>query len=181
MNLRSQAHGDLKPITDAPLPISPLPHQPHLPLNLIPEIEISPIERMHPHIPVLPTTRVPPPQRIHRDRIQRAEMPLDAADLVLEDLVVEAGFELALPAGGGGDVHGGLAAAEDDEGLLGGDGGGVEGGVRGVGFQRGEIAGGEELGGWEGWVSIWVERRGWRGREQGGSDEPWRSCLWRRL
>lgn len=89
---------------------------------------------MHPHVPVLPATRVPPPQRIHRHRVQRAEMPLYAPDFVLEDLVVEAGFELALPRGGGGDVHGGLAAAEDHKGFLGGDGGGVEGGVGEVGF-----------------------------------------------
>lgn len=72
-------------------------------------------------------------------------MPLHAADLVFEYLVVEAGFEFALPGRGGGDVHGGLAAAEDHEGFLGGDGGGVEGGVGGVGFQRGEVAGGDEL------------------------------------
>ena len=124
-------------LSSSPIPqslTSPFPHQPHLPLHLVPEIEIPPIERMHPHIPVLAATRIPPAQRVHRDRVQRAEMALDAADLVLEDLVVEAGFEFALPAGGGGDVHGGLAAAEDDEGFLGGDGRGVEGGVGGVGF-----------------------------------------------
>ena len=91
-------------------------------------------------------------------------MPLDAADLVFEDLVVEAGFEFALPAGGGGDVHGCLAAAEDDEGLLGGDGGGVEGGVGGVGFQGGEIAGGEELGGM---VSICAKEKGGGGNSRG--------------
>lgn len=119
---------------------------------------------MHPHIPILAATRIPPAQRIHRDRVQRAEMPLDAADLVLEDLVIEAGFELALPAGGGGDVHGRLAAAEDDEGFLGGDGGGVEGGVGGVGFQGGEIAGGEELGGL---VVSFV----WEGKGGGAGDE----------
>lgn len=89
---------------------------------------------MHPHVPVLPTTRVPPPQRIHRHRVERAEVPLYAADFVLEHLVVEAGFEFALAGRGGGDVHGGLAAAEDHKGLFRGDGGGVEGGVGGVGF-----------------------------------------------
>lgn len=72
-------------------------------------------------------------------------MALDTPDLVFEDLVVEAGFELALAGGGGGDVHGGLAAAEDDEGFLGGYGGGVEGGVGGVGFYDVEVAGGDEL------------------------------------
>ena len=48
--------------------------------------------------------------------------------------MVEAGFEFSLPAGSGGDVHGGLAAAEDHEGFFRGDGGGIEGGVGGVGF-----------------------------------------------
>jgi len=57
--------------------------------------------------------------------------------------VVEAGFEFALARGGGGDVHGCLAAAEDDEGLFGRDGGGVEGGVGGVGFYDVEVAGGD--------------------------------------
>lgn len=136
----------MKFVTHPPLSLPlPLPHQPHLPLHLIPEIEIPPIKRMHSHIPVLPATRIPSPQRIHRHRVQRAEMPLHAADLVFEYLVVEAGFEFALPGRCGGDVHGGLAAAEDDEGFLGGDGGGVEGGVGGVGFQEGEVAGGDEL------------------------------------
>lgn len=59
--------------------------------------------------------------------------------------MIEAGFEFALPAGGGGDVHGGLAAAEDHERFFGGDGRSVEGGVGGVGFQGGEVAGGDEL------------------------------------
>ena len=115
-------------------PPLPLPHQPHLPLHLIPEIKIAPVERMHSHVPVLPATGVPSTQRIHRHRVQRAEMTLHAADLVFEYFVVEAGFEFALPGRGGGDVHGGLAAAQDHKGLFGGDGGGVERGVGGVGF-----------------------------------------------
>ena len=112
----------------------PLPHQPHLPLHLVPKIKIPPNKRMHPYIAVLAAARVPPPERVHRHRVQGPKVPLDAPDFVLEDLVVEAGFELALAGGGGGDVHGGLAAAEDHEGFLGRDGGGVEGGVGGVGF-----------------------------------------------
>lgn len=72
-------------------------------------------------------------------------MPLYTADLVFEYLVVEAGFELPLPTGGGGDVHGGLAASEDHEGFFRGDGGRIEGSIGGVGFKGGEIAGGDEL------------------------------------
>ena len=56
--------------------------------------------------------------------------------------MVEAGFEFSLAGGRRGDVHGGLAAAEDHEGLFRRDGGCVEGGVGGVGFYEGEVAGG---------------------------------------
>lgn len=72
-------------------------------------------------------------------------MSLDSSDFVFEDLVVEAGFEFALARGCGCDVHGCLAAAKDDEVLLWGNGGGVEGGVGYVGFEEGEVAGGDHL------------------------------------
>lgn len=117
-------------------------HHPHLPLNLIPKIIIPPIEMMHPHIPILPSTRIPSPQWIHSYRIQRPEMALHTPDLVFEDFVVEARFEFSLAGGRGGDVHGGLTAAEDYEGFFGGDGGGVEGCVGGVRFYYCEVAGG---------------------------------------
>lgn len=74
------------------------------------------------------------------DGVEGAEVAPDAADLVLEDLVVEAGLELALAGRGAGDVHGGLAAAEDDEVLARGDACRVQGGV-GLGMRlvgRGE-------------------------------------------
>lgn len=38
-----------------------------------------------------------------------------------------------------------MAAAEDHEGFLGGDGGGVEGGVGNVGFEEFKVAGGDYL------------------------------------
>lgn len=91
---------------------------------------------MHSHIAILPAAGVSPPERIHRDRVQRPEMSLDAPNFVLEDAMVEAGFELALARGGGGHVHGGLAAAEDDEVFLGGDGRRVEGSVGNVCFEE---------------------------------------------
>ena len=78
---------------------------------------------------------------------QGSEVAPHAADLVLEDLVVEAGLELALASAGGGDVHGGLATAENDVVLLGSDTGAVERGVGGVGLQELEVAGGHEAGG----------------------------------
>ncbi len=67
-------------------------------------------------------------------------MAPDAADLVLEDLVVEAGLELALPRGGGGDVHGSLATAEDGVVLLWSEARAVERGIGGVGFEDLEVA-----------------------------------------
>lgn len=61
--------------------------------------------------------------------------------------MVEPRFEFALAGGRGGDVHGGLAAAEDDEGLFGGQGGCVQGGVGGVGFEELEVPRRDQLGG----------------------------------
>jgi len=113
---------------------NPLNLPPHLPLNLISKFEISPVKRMHPHIPILPSTCISPSQGIRCHGVQRPEMPLHAPDLVFEDFVVEARFEFSLARGGGSYVHSGLAAAEDYEGFFGGDGGAVEGGVGGVGF-----------------------------------------------
>ena len=73
-------------------------------------------------------------------------MPLHPPNLILEDLVIEAGLELPLPAARLGDVHGGLPAAQHDERFLRREGGRVEGGFGGVLFQGREVAGGEELG-----------------------------------
>ena len=73
-------------------------------------------------------------------------MATHTADLVLKDLVVEPGLELALPGGGGGDVHGGLAAAEYDKVLLGRDAGAVERRICRVRLEDVEIACRDELG-----------------------------------
>lgn len=89
---------------------------------------------MHPYIPILSSTRIPPTLRIHCNGIQRSKMPFYSTNLLLEDLVIEARFEFPLARGGGGDVHGCLAAAEDHKVLFGGNGGSVERGIRGVGF-----------------------------------------------
>jgi hypothetical protein len=69
----------------------------------------------------------------------------DTANLVFKDLVVEPRLEFTLARGRGGDVHGGLATAEYDKVLLGGDGGAVEGGVGCVGLENLEVLGGDEL------------------------------------
>ena len=91
---------------------------------------------MHSHIAIFPATGIPSSQWIYRDRVQRPEMSLDAANLVLEDPMVEPSFEFALTGGGGGHVRGGLATAENDEVLFGGDGRREEGGVSKVGFEK---------------------------------------------
>lgn len=51
---------------------------------------------MHPNISIFSPTGISPSHRIHSYRIQGAKMALDAADLVFEDAMVEAGFKLAL-------------------------------------------------------------------------------------
>lgn len=117
-----------------------------LPLDLVHKVKIALIKMMHPHIAILATTRVAPPLRIHSNRIQRPEVSFDSTDFVLEDLVVEARFELALARRSGRHVHGCLAAAEDDKVFLGRDGGGVERGVGDVFFEDFELTGGDKLG-----------------------------------
>lgn len=74
-------------------------------------------------------------------------MTTHTTDLLLEDLVVETRLELSLSRRGGGDIHGGLTTSKDDKVFLGCDGGAVEGGVRDVGLEHFEVAGGDELGG----------------------------------
>lgn len=100
---------------------------------------------MHSHIPVLGATGITPAHRVDGDGVQRAKMALDPANLVFEDAVIEARLELALPGGRLGDFHGGLAAAEDNKVLFGGDGGCVERGVGHVGFEEFEGSGGYYL------------------------------------
>lgn len=75
-------------------------------------------------------------------------MALDTANLVLKDLVVEAGFELSLSGVGGGDVHGCLTTAQNYKVFLGRDGCGIEGGVCYVSFKNGEVSGGNYLAFW---------------------------------
>lgn len=72
-------------------------------------------------------------------------MTSDTADLLFENLVVEAGLEFSLASGGGCDVHGGLATTEDDEIFLGGNGCAVEGSVGDVGLENLKIAGVDDL------------------------------------
>lgn len=90
---------------------------------------------------------------------QGTEVTADTPNLVLEDLVVEPRLEFTLARGGRGDVHGGLATAEDDKVLLAGDAGTVEGRIGGVGLEDLEVLGGDELGGVSGPVLGWGDCR----------------------
>lgn len=101
---------------------------------------------MDTHVTVLTTGAVDGAERRHGDVVEGTEVASDTADLLLEDLVVEAGFEFSLAGRGGGDVHGCLTTADDDVVFKGGDGGGVEGGVGDVGFHYFEGLGVDELG-----------------------------------
>jgi hypothetical protein len=69
----------------------------------------------------------------------------DTADLVFENLVVEAGLELTLTGRGGCDIHSGLTTTEDNVVLLRGNGSRVEGGIGDVGLEDSEVAGSHEL------------------------------------
>lgn len=96
---------------------------------------------MDTNVAVLTTTGVAPAGRVGGDGVEGTKVTTDTANLVLEDLVVEAGLELALASGGGGDIHGSLTTTEDDKVLLGGNDGAVEGGVARVGLEDLEVAG----------------------------------------
>lgn len=101
---------------------------------------------MYAHVTVLTARRITLSVGVDGDRVERAEVATHAANLLLEHLVVEASLEFTLACRSGGDVHGGLAASEDDEVFLGGDGGGVERGVGNKGLHDLEVGGIDDLG-----------------------------------
>ena len=72
-------------------------------------------------------------------------MSLDTANLVLENLVVEARLKFSLSRRRGGDILGVLSAAEADVVLPDEDGGAVERGIGHVGLEHLEVLGGDEL------------------------------------
>ena len=115
------------------------------PLDLVHEVKVPLVEVVNADVAVFSAACVALAGGVGGDGVERAEVATDTADLVLENLVVESGLELALAGGGRGDVHGGLATTEDDEILLGRDGGAVEGRVGGVGLHDREVASIDEL------------------------------------
>lgn len=116
-----------------------------LPLDLVHEIEVTLVEVVNSHVAVLSAACVALTVGVGGDGVEGTEVATHTADLVLEDLVVEAGLELTLTGRGTGDVHGGLTTTEDHEVLLRGDGGAVEGSVADVGLENFEVRGGDEL------------------------------------
>lgn len=59
--------------------------------------------------------------------------------------VVESCLEFTLAGGGGSNIHGGLTTTQNDEVLLGCHASSVERSVGNIGFEDGEVAGGQEL------------------------------------
>lgn len=114
-------------------------------LYLVQKVEVTLVEVVNTDVTVLSAACVALAVGVDGDGVEGTEMTSDTADLVLEDLVVETGFEFTLSGRSSGDIHGGLTTTKDNKVLLGGDGGAVEGGIGGVGLQDGEIAGGNEL------------------------------------
>jgi hypothetical protein len=123
--------------------ITSLPHL--LPLNLVHEVEVGLVEVVNTDVTVLTTGGIGGTGGVDIDGVKGTEVTTDTANLVFEDLVVEAGLEFTLAGGGGCDIHGGLTTTENHVVLLGGDGGGVEGSVGGVGLEDVEVASGQEL------------------------------------
>lgn len=116
-----------------------------LPLHLVEKIIVALVKVVNADVAVLSATGVALAGWVSGDGVEGAEVTANTADLILEDLVVEAGFEFTLAGGGAGDVHGGLATTEDDKVLLRGHGGAVEGGVGDVGLDDLKVSGGDEL------------------------------------
>lgn len=99
------------------------------PFDLVHEVEIGLVELMHPYVSILTATTITGVQRVNSDGIQWAKVPSHSPDLLFENFMEEAGFELSLPRGGSGDIHGSLATAEYNKVLSRCDGGTVERGV----------------------------------------------------
>lgn len=124
-----------------------LHHRPllHL-LHLVLEVEVGLIKVVDTDVTVLTAGSVAGSLGMAGNGVERAEMTADASNLVFEDFVVEAGFELSLSAGGPCDITRLLATTEDDEVLLCCDSARVQGSVRNVGLEDLEGVGLDELG-----------------------------------
>lgn len=119
---------------------------PHLlSLNLVHEIKVGLVEVVHTDVTVFTTGGVGRTGGVDGNGVEGTEVTTDTADLVLEDLVVEASFEFTLPGRGRGDIHGGLTTTQDHVVLLGRNRGAVQGGIGRIGLEDGEVTGGQKL------------------------------------
>ena len=118
---------------------------PRFPFHLELEVKVRLVKVMHTCITVLSSTAVHCAGGTDGDVVERTEMASDTANLLLEDLVVEAGLELSLSCRSCRHVHGGLTTSEDDIVFDRGDGGAVERSVGDVRLEDLEVLCGEEL------------------------------------
>ncbi len=116
-----------------------------LPLNLIHKVKVRLIEMVNTNVTVLTTRSIGRAGGVDVDGVERTEVTLDTANLVLEDLVVETGLEFTLAGGGCSDIHSGLATSQNNVVLLSCDGGAVQWGIGDVGFHDSEVTGRHKL------------------------------------
>ena len=89
-----------------------------LALNLKLEVKVGRVEVVHTHVTVLTTGAVALASGVDCDVVERTEVTAHTADLLLENLVVEARFEFTLARRSGCDVHSSLSTSENNK-LLG--------------------------------------------------------------
>lgn len=116
-----------------------------LPLNLIHKVKVRLIEMVNTNVTILTTRSIGRASRVGVNGVERTEVTLDTANLVLEDLVVKAGLEFTLAGGGCSDIHGGLTTSQNNVILFGCDGGAVQWGIGDVGFHDSEVTGRHKL------------------------------------
>lgn len=115
------------------------------PFDFVQKVVVTLVKMVNTDVAILSTAGVALARGVDGDGVEGTEVASHATNLVLEDLVVETGFEFTLSSGSTGDIHGGLTTAQDNKVLLGGDGGAVQGSIGDVVLQHGEIAGSNEL------------------------------------
>lgn len=100
---------------------------------------------MHTDVAIFSTAAVSGALRVNCDVVERTEVTPHAANLLTEDLVVEAGFELSLTSASRGDIHSSLSTTENYVVLDGSNGGTVERGIGNVGLEHFDAVGSGDL------------------------------------
>lgn len=115
------------------------------PLNLVHKVKVRLIEMVNTNVTILTTRSVGRAGRVGVDGVERTEVTLDTANLVLKDLVVETSLEFTLAGGGCSNIHSGLATSQNNVVLLGCDCGAVQWGIGDVGFHDSKVTGRHKL------------------------------------